>query len=77
MCRPGFGLKAPALAWKPLALAWRKPSRALVGRPRLGPAWLWPRPGLSDITCKSCDVMDTFWNNIDTVLLVICRTTYY
>ncbi|KAJ3999117.1 hypothetical protein F5050DRAFT_1710019, partial [Lentinula boryana] len=57
MCRPGFGLEAPALAWK---LEKTKP-----GPSGTAPAW----PGLALAQAgafRSCDIMDTFWNNIDT-----------
>ena len=43
MCQPGFGLWALALVHRPLALAWRKWSWALLGQPWLGSAWLWPK----------------------------------
>src|SRR5271156_2599448 len=46
MCRLQLGLKAPALAWLFLALAWRNHEPGLTHWLWLGPAWLWLKPGL-------------------------------
>ena len=52
MCWLRLGLKALALAW--LWVAQVSPNLELGQKPKggLGPAWLWPRPGLMTLKLK-------------------------
>ena len=46
MCRLRLGPEAPALAWLWAARAWRNREPGQKPKIWLGPAWLWPKPGL-------------------------------
>ncbi|KAF8907259.1 hypothetical protein CPB84DRAFT_1875694 [Gymnopilus junonius] len=54
MCRLRLGLKAPALAWLELALAFPNLEPGQKPKIRLGLARLWPKPGLLPYTKKYC-----------------------
>jgi hypothetical protein len=46
ICLARLGLKAPALAWPELALAFQNHEPGPGCWPWPGPAWLWPKPRL-------------------------------
>ena len=46
LCTARLGLKAPALAWPEVALAFKNTQPGQSRHPRLGPGLAWPRPWL-------------------------------